>query len=263
MLSRVDLTLNVRLRVNIVLRGRDLRTGRSSMGLGDMNIIAGGDLHIRKAPNGPPTLVGNMQIIRGYYSFQGRRFDVRPESLVRFRGQSPIDPALNVTADRLVSGVTASVEVRGSMREPEINLSSRPPLDDADLLALIVFGQPVNDLGASQRVSLSERAATMAAGAIATPITDSVARALNLDLFEIQSPAGEAATVALGTQIGTRLYLGVRQQVGRGDSSALSIEYRIASFLRLVTSVVHGAMDSHASERFEQSGADLIFTWRH
>ena len=263
LLSRVDLNMNVRLPDNFVMRGRDLRTGRSSMGLGDMNIIAGGDLHIRKAANGPPTLVGNMQIIRGYYSFQGRRFDVRPESLVRFRGQSPIDPALNVTADRLVSGVTASVEVRGSMREPEINLSSRPPLDDADLLALIVFGQPVNDLGASQRVSLSERAATMAAGAIATPITDSVARALNLDLFEIQSPAGEAATVALGTQIGTRLYLGVRQQVGRGDSSALSIEYRIASFLRLVTSVVHGAMDTHASERFDQSGADLIFTWRH
>ncbi len=149
LLSRVDLNLNVRLPDNFVMRGRDLRTGRSSMGLGDMNIIAGGDLHIRKTPNAPPSLVGNLQIIRGYYSFQGRRFDVRPESLVTFRGQTPIDPALNVTADRQVSGVTASVEVRGSMREPEVNLSSQPPLDDADLLALIIFGQPVNDLGAS------------------------------------------------------------------------------------------------------------------
>jgi autotransporter translocation and assembly factor TamB len=263
LLSRVDLNLNVSLPDNFVMRGRDLRTGRSSMGLGDMNIVAGGDLQIRKPANGVTNLVGNLQILRGYYSFQGRRFDVRPESTVRFRGQSPIDPTLSVAADRLVSGVTASVEVRGTMREPEVNLTSKPPLDDADLLALIIFGQPVNDLGASQRVSLSERAATMAAGAIATPITDSVARALNLDLFEIQSPAGEAATVSLGTQIGTRLYVGVRQQVGRGDRSALSIEYRIASFLRLVTSVVHGALDTHVSQRYEQSGADLIFTWRH
>jgi hypothetical protein len=103
----------------------------------------------------------------------------------------------------------------------------------------------------------------MAAGAIATPITDSVARALNLDLFEIQAPAGDAPIVSLGTQIGSRLYVGVRQQVGRTDSSALSIEYRIASFLRLVTSVVHGAMDTHASERHEQSGADMIFSWRY
>jgi translocation and assembly module TamB len=228
-----------------------------------MNIVAGGDLTVRKTSNGPMHLTGDMQFLRGYYSFQGRRFDVRPESSVRFRGLSPIDPALDVAADRLVSGVIASVLVRGSMRDPQVSLSSQPPLDDADLLALIVFGQPVNDLGTSQRASLSERAAAMAAGAIATPITDSVARALNLDLFEIQPQAGEAATVSIGTQIGTRLYVGVRQQVGRGDSSALSVEYRIASFLRLVTSIVHGAMDAHASERYDQSGADMIFTWRH
>ena len=263
LLNRVDLDLHVRLPDNVVIRGRDLRAGRSSMGLGDMNVIAGGNLTVRKASNGPTNLVGDMQILRGYYSFQGRRFDVRPESAIRFRGLSPVDPALDVTADRLVSGVTASVEVEGTLREPEINLSSQPPLDDADILALIVFGQPVNDLGTSQRASLSERAAAMAAGAIATPITDSVARALNLDLFEIQPVAGEAATVSIGTQIGTRLYVGVRQQVGRGDSSALSVEYRIANFLRLVTSIVHGAMDAHVSERYDQSGADMIFTWRH
>jgi translocation and assembly module TamB len=261
--NRVDLNLHVRLPDNMVMRGRDLRAGRSSVGLGDMNVVAGGDLTVRKTSNGPTNLVGDMQFLRGYYSFQGRRFDVRPESSIRFRGLSPIDPALDVAADRLVSGVTASVLVRGTVRDPQVSLSSQPPLDDADLLALIVFGQPVNDLGTSQRASLSERAAAMAAGAIATPITDSVARALNLDLFEIQPQAGEAATVSIGTQIGTRLYVGVRQQVGRGDSSALSVEYRIANFLRLVTSVVHGAMDAHASERYDQSGADMIFTWRH
>jgi autotransporter translocation and assembly factor TamB len=263
LLSRVDLTLHVALPDNLVLRGRDLRTGRSSRGLGDLNIVAGGTLNIRKAPRAPATIVGDLEIVRGYYSFQGRRFEVQPESIVRFRGQTPIDPALDLAADREISGVVASVGVRGSMRDPEVELSSRPPLDDADLLALIVFGQPVNGLGLSQRVSLSERAASMAAGAIATPIADSVARALNVDLFEIQSPAGEAPVVSLGSQIGTRLYLGVRQQIGRGDSSALSIEYRLAEFLRLVTSVVHGAMDAHASERYAQSGADLIFVWRH
>jgi translocation and assembly module TamB len=263
LLNRVDLDLHVRLPDNVVIRGRDLRAGRSSMGLGDMNVVAGGSLTVRKASNGPTNLVGDMQILRGYYSFQGRRFDVRPESAVRFRGLSPIDPALDVAADRPVSGVTASVEVQGTLREPQIDLSSQPPLDDADILALIIFGQPVNELGTSQRTSLSERAAAMAAGAIATPITDSVARALNLDLFEIQPIAGEAATVSIGTQIGSRLYVGVRQQVGQGDSSALSIEYRIASFLRLVTSIVHGAMDAHVSDRYDQSGADMIFTWRH
>jgi hypothetical protein len=103
----------------------------------------------------------------------------------------------------------------------------------------------------------------MAAGAIATPIADAVANAVNLDLFEIQSSAGEAPVVSLGSQIGTRLYVGVRQEVGRGDRSALSLEYRVADFLRLVTSVVHGAAEVNAARRREESGADLIFTWRY
>jgi hypothetical protein len=90
-----------------------------------------------------------------------------------------------------------------------------------------------------------------------------VGRALNLDLFEIQSVAGEAPEVSLGSQIGTRLYVGVRQAVGRGDRSALSLEYRVADFLRFVTSIVHGAAEVHAAERRQESGADLIFTWRY
>jgi autotransporter translocation and assembly factor TamB len=261
--SRVDLNLHLTLPDNLVLRGRDLRTAGSTMGLGDMNIIAGGELTLRKASDAATSLLGNLEIIRGYYSFQGRRFEVRPESVVRFRGLSPIDPGLNVAADRVISGVTASVEVGGTMRAPDIQLSSRPPLDEADLLSLIVFGQPVNDLGLAQRTSLSERAASMAAGAIATPIADAVANALNLDLFEIQSAAGEAPVVSLGSQIGTRLYVGVRQEVGRGDRSALSLEYRVADFLRVVTSIVHGAAEVNAARRREESGADLIFTWRY
>jgi translocation and assembly module TamB len=262
LMSRVDLNLHVALPDNLVLRGRDLRTAGSPIGLGDMNIIAGGDLNLRKAPDASTDLTGTLEIIRGYYSFQGRRFDVRPESTVRFLGQTPIDPALDVAADRLISGVTASVAVGGTMRDPSIDLSSQPPLDEADLLSLIVFGQAINELGLAQRTSLSERAASMAAGAIATPIASAVANALNLDLFEIQT-SGESPVVSLGSQIGTRLYVGVRQQVGRGDTSALSLEYRVADFLRFVTSIVHGAAEVNAVERRDESGADLIFTWRY
>jgi translocation and assembly module TamB len=261
--SRLDLDLHVTLPDNLVVRGNDIRTAGSPIGLGDMNIIAGGELSLSKAPDAPFSVVGNLELIRGYYSFQGRRFEIQPESTVRFRGQSPIDPALQVVANRLISGVTASVEVGGTMRDPQIELTSKPPLDEADLLSLIVFGQPVNDLGLAQRTSLSERAASMAAGAIATPIADAVGRALNLDLFEIQSTAGEAPVVSLGSQIGTRLYVGVRQAVGGGDQSALSLEYRVADFLRFVTSIVHGAAEVHAAERREESGADLIFSWRY
>jgi translocation and assembly module TamB len=160
--------------------------------------------------------------------------------------------------------VTATVAVQGTVTNPRINLSSQPPLDQADVLALIVFNQPVNDLGASQRTSLTDRAASMAAGAIASPVADSVARALNLDLFEIETSSGGAPTVSLGSQIGTRLYVGLKQEVGRTDASALSLEYRFADFVRLVTSIVQGAAaDRYETTRAPQSGVDLMFVFRY
>jgi translocation and assembly module TamB len=229
-----------------------------------MNIIAGGDLDLQKPAGKPMTVTGLLQVVRGYYSFQGRRFEVQRDSSVRFRGQSPIDPSLNVSADRQISGVTATVGVTGSLSAPNIALSSTPPLEDADILSLIVFGQPVNDLGLGQRTSLSERAASMAASAIATPVADSVARALNLDLFEIQTDGTNAATVSLGSQIGTRLYVGLKQDVGQTETTALSLEYRLADFVRLVTSVVQNAAEKNAmSRQRQQSGVDMIFVFKY
>lgn len=264
--DRIDLDLQIVLPDNLVLRGRDLRASGSSMGLGDMNVVAGGNLSLKKPVGASTTIVGELAILRGYYSFQGRRFEVQRDSAVRFRGQSPIDPQLDVTADREISGVMTSVNIQGSATRPRIDFSSQPPLDDADVLSLIVFGQSVNDLGGAQRTSLSERAASMAAGAIATPLADSVARALNLDLFEIQAPAGDqrSPVVSVGSQIGTRLYVGVKQEIGRGDtSSAVSVEYRIASFLRLVTTIAQGAAQKQATARNEAGGIDLMFVFRY
>jgi autotransporter translocation and assembly factor TamB len=35
------------------------------------------------------------------------------------------------------------VEIQGTLRQPEIVLDSTPPLEQADILALIVFNQPL------------------------------------------------------------------------------------------------------------------------
>ena len=80
----------------------------------------------------------------------------------------------------------------GSLRQPEIALSSQPPLDEGDILSLIAFNQTMNQLQTTERVSLAARAGVLAARAFATPIADSVARALDFDLFEIQ-PGDESA----------------------------------------------------------------------
>ena len=55
-------------------------------------------------------------------------------------------------------------------------------MDEADVLSLIVFNQPINQLGEGERLNLAQRAGSMAAGYIATPLANSIAEALDIDL---------------------------------------------------------------------------------
>ncbi len=256
-------TVDVRLRLpdDLVLRGRNMQTTYSRIGLGSMNIIVGGDLNIRKAPSGDPDIIGTVDVVRGYYEFQGRRFEVLRDSQIRFQGLRPVDPALEVGAQRLISGVTAIVNIRGTARQPLVTLSSQPPLDQADVLSLIVFNQPINQLGEGERVNLAQRAGTMAAGYIATPLANSIADALDLDLFEIRPEGGASGqpSVALGQQFGARLFVQFRQEFGAADRSELSFEYRINELLRLVSTVAQGVQQSHRTQRIDTTGADLLF----
>jgi translocation and assembly module TamB len=227
-----------------------------------MNITVGGELHIRKAPAGQPDLIGTVTVVRGFYDFQGRRFEVLRDSQIRFQGATPIDPALQVDAQRVISGVTALVNIRGTARQPQVRLSSQPPLDEADVLSLIVFNQPINQLGEGERLNLAERAGGLAVGYLATPLANSIARALDLDIFEIRAAGGDSGqpSIAVGQQFGSRLFVSFRQEFGSADFSELSLEYRINELLRLVSTVTQGSQRSHRTQRIDTTGLDLIYT---
>ncbi len=257
-------TVDVRVVIpdDLLLRGRDMHASFSRIGLGDMNITVGGDLQVRKAPSGEPDVVGTVSVVRGFYDFQGRRFEVLRDSQIRFQGTRPVDPALQVDAQRLISGVTAMVNVRGTARQPLIRLTSQPPLDEADVLSLIVFNQPINQLGSGERLNLAERAGGLAVGYLASPLANSIADALDLDIFEIRASGGENGqpSVAVGQQIGSRLFVSFRQEFGSEDLSQLSLEYRINELLRIVTTVTEGYQRTHRTQRIDPSAVDLIYT---
>ncbi|MBP7570552.1 MAG: translocation/assembly module TamB domain-containing protein [Acidobacteria bacterium] len=261
--------LNVRVRIPDVLlvRGDDLRPpgGGSPIGLGDVNITAGGDLRVEKPAGEPMRIIGDVRTVRGTYDFQGRRFDLQRDGRVRFEGVVPLDPSLDFTATRLISSVEVQVRVGGTMSRPELTLTSRPPLEEADILSLIVFNQSANQLEAGQQVTLAQRASALATGFVAGKLADSLGRALDLDIFEIeaapQGPGqGASATVTVGEQVGERLFLRLRQGVGADTTRQFIMEYQLLDFLRLETTVSQGGAATRSlMRRVEGTGLDLIF----
>jgi translocation and assembly module TamB len=263
-------TLNIRVRIpdNLVLRGRDIHTSSTSLGLGNINLTVGGDFRIRKDPATPTALVGSVNTVRGTYDFRGRRFDILRDGRIQFQGNTPPDPNLDVTAQRVIepSGVEARIRIQGTASNPTLSFSSTPPLDEADILALIVFNRPLNSLGSNERTSLVDLAGTTAAGFVVSPLTESLGRALNLDLFEVQATSeggGAGGVLTVGQQVGEQLYFKFRQQFGAQEVSEFVLEYQLSSFLRLQGSAADGDGVGRANRsltrRIERAGLDVIF----
>ena len=217
----------MRLRVpdNLIVRGDDVRIGGRGMSLGNVNITLGGDLHATKAAGAEPRVTGEIRTIRGFYDFEGRRFDVARDGHVTFNGPDPTDPALDITASRDISGVEATVRVHGTVQKPAIALSSTPPLEEADVLSLIVFNRPINDLGQGERMSLAQTAQSVVGGMVAAPLAESLRNALNVDLLEIQAVSNEGGPgVTVGNQISERVYLQFRQLFGSAATTQVVLD---------------------------------------
>jgi autotransporter translocation and assembly factor TamB len=262
-LDTIDLTLGIAVPGNLVLRGTDLRPANAPIDIGDMNVTVGGAMQIRKAPGERPRLVGEVNTIRGSYTFQGRRFEILRDGRIRFGGTDEVDPLIDLRASRIIAGVETFVRVQGSMRMPELTFSSRPPLDQADILSLIVFNVPTSQLGEGQQVSLAEYAGALAGGYLVSGLTRSIADALELDEFEIQTQGetGGGATLSIGEQVGERLFFRIRQGFGAEEATEFILEYQIAEFLRLRGAVAEttGGTQRVTFRRIERGGLDLIF----
>jgi translocation and assembly module TamB len=258
------LTMDLRLTVpnDLVVRASSLQTPGSPVSLGAMNVTLGGDLTATKEPGSAPRLRGVVNTVRGNYDFQGRRFEILRDGTLRFEGLEEFDPSLDIRTRRVIQGVEARVNIRGTLRRPEIQLSSTPPLEEADILALIVFNQQLNQLGEGQQISLVQRAQGLAAGAVAGQLAQSIGAALNLDTFEINlaPESGGGPEVTLGQQLGQNLYVRVQQGIGDQSSTNFVLEYEITNWLRLQTNVVQGSSTQQSLFRRAQStGVDLIF----
>ncbi len=267
-LDPVALDVHVVIPNNLVLRGQDIRPGGpTGAALGDLNITVGGDVNVRKQPGGQLALTGTVNTVRGTYEFQGRRFDLQRDGTIRFTGSADVNPLLDVTATREIpnTGVIARVHITGTTARPHLELSSDPPLDQSDILSLIVFNRPVNELGTGERSSLAATAGGIATGFIAAPLGESIGKALDLDLFEITTSTEDGslgAGVTLGQQIGDRAFIKLRQQFGERSTTEFMLEYQLAKFLRLDATAAPettGSANRLNQRRVERAGIDLIF----
>jgi autotransporter translocation and assembly factor TamB len=258
------LAMNLHLTVpeDVILRASDLRASGSPVG-GALNVTVNGDIRATKQPGADVRLEGSIDTVRGFYNFQGRRFTILRDGSVRFEGSDELNPTLNISAERVIQAVTARVNIGGTLKKPQVRLSSTPPLDQADILSLIVFNQPLNSVGEGQQISLSQRAEDLATGVVAGELAKSIGNVLHLDEFQITTASASGGTgpeITVGQHIGSNLYIRVEQGIGDQSQTNVVLEYEITRWLRLRSNYLESAnSQQQLFERMQGSGIDLLF----
>jgi len=244
------------------LTGNDVQVSSGTpIGLGDINLRVGGDLYLYKDPGQPLSITGSLDQVSGTYVFQGRRFDIdETGSSINFVGD--LNPQLWVTVMRDISGVQTRVTISGALREPELRLASTPPLDESDILSLIVFNTTPNSLTSAQQQELAVRAGTLAAGFLANPLLQAVQSELGLEAFTIE-PSNEFGTgpkLTIAGELAPGLIARFSRQFGQEQYDEATIEYYLSRILRLraTFSDAQALTSRSAFRRVERAGIDLL-----
>jgi translocation and assembly module TamB len=225
----------------------DLDFGESFeiIGVG-LDAVVSGKVHVATAADGTLEGRGTINAQRGTYTAYGQRLTIERGKLY-FDG--PLDnPGLDVLALRKNLEVEAGVEVTGTVRAPQVRLTSTPPVSDNEKLAWLVLGHSADrannaDLSALQ---LALSAATDPNGA---PLGQRVAGMFGFDDISVRSAAASRTSapgttnqvVAVSKRLTDNLSLVYEQGISVANN-ALKIEYALTReiTLRAEAGVVSG-----------------------
>ncbi|KQM98187.1 translocation/assembly module TamB domain-containing protein [Sphingomonas sp. Leaf25] len=101
-----------------------------------------------------PTINGQLRLVRGTYSFAGKRFEVERGN-IRFEGSDFTNPVIDISATTTAEGVTAVINVTGTAQAPQIAFTSTPALAQDEVLSRLLFGSSVTNLSATEAIQLA------------------------------------------------------------------------------------------------------------
>lgn len=209
----------------------------------------GVDLNIG-GPVMEPAITGTVNSVRGSYAFAGRRFELT-KGIIRFAGEFPPAPTLDVEASATVDGVDAQLQVTGQALQPKIAFSSTPSLPQDEILSRILFGGSVTELSATEALQLGAAVASLSGGGGGglNPL-GKLRQATAIDRLRIvggDEASGRGTSLAVGQYITDDVYvevisdthgntltqlqieltraLSILSQVGRAGESSLQLQY--------------------------------------
>lgn len=210
----IKLALDVRAPQAIFVRGRGLDAEMS------------GQLTVSGTP-AAPVVIGGFTLRRGTFSLGSRRLTFS-KGIVSLDNLDAIDPRLDFLASVPAQSATVSIAITGTAREPKIEITASPSMPADEAMALLIFGKPASQLGASELLEVAQVMAELAGQSPGEGVLSRLRKGLGLDQLSVgtsgsrgSEPSGSSAngvSLEAGRYVAPGVYVGARQGAA-GNSS--------------------------------------------
>jgi translocation and assembly module TamB len=185
---------------------------------------------------GDPRVVGTLSVVRGTYSFAGRRFDLDEDGEIRFDGGQLANPQLDLSADTAVEGVTARINITGRAMAPQISFTSTPTLPQDEVLSRLLFGESMTSLSPTQAIQLAAALNSLRGSGGGLNPLGKLRSASGIDRLRVlgaDKTAGRGTALAAGQYISNDIYVEIITDA-RGFT-ATQLEIALSKVLSLLS----------------------------
>jgi translocation and assembly module TamB len=208
----------------------------------------GGDLQIGGTTDSP-FVTGGFDLQRGTFSLATGRLSFSA-GRVSFNGaglKNRIDPTLDFTAQAAVGDTTAIMHITGLADAPLFDFTSNPPRPQDEIMALLLFGAPTQQLTPLQLAQVGAALASVSGvggnGSL-NPLVK-IQKSLGLDRLAIGAGTSATATgtdtgasIEAGRYISKRVYIEAKQSTT--GSSQVEADVDLTKHLKLQTRLGNG-----------------------
>jgi translocation and assembly module TamB len=183
-----------------------------------------------------PVITGGLDLVRGTYSFAGKRFDVN-RGQIRFKGGALTDPDINIQATTTTNGITAVINITGTGQRPQIAFTSTPSLPQDEVLSRLLFGTDPSNLSATEAIQLASALNSLrGSGGGLNPLGKlrSVTGFDRLRILGADEATGRGTSLAAGKYLTNNVYVEIVTDA-RGFT-ATQLEIALTKTLSILTS---------------------------
>lgn len=163
-----------------------------------------GAIRVRERPGQLASATGELRVVEGTYTFYRQRLEIERGRVI-YDGGPASNPGLDVRAVRRPRNVVVGAHVRGTLRDPRIELFSEPPMEESQQLSYLLLGVPLRETKGGEQSGVAAAAAALASSRQGGALADRV----GIQQVEVdRGEEGEGTSIVLGRYLSPRLYVG-------------------------------------------------------